>query len=341
MFRFEEHNYLRLLLLIPLLLLLGINAFRTRRRKLARLGEKPLIRAMSHRVSAQRRRVKFYLCLLAVAMLVLTLARPQVGTVVSSDKRSGLEIMVALDISRSMMAEDVSPSRLQKSKMMIEQLINSFVDDKIGLVVFAGDAFVQLPLTMDHVTAKMFLQTVNCNIVSNQGKDIAQAIDLASRSFTSNTAIGKVIILVTDGEDHEGGVEEAIAEAKKRGIHTFVLGVGKTEGAPVPVGGGKYLKDENNEHVLSALNEQMCKQIAEKGGGKYIHVVSGNAAQKALNHSLSKLQKGEVQDITYDEFAEQFQLFALFTFILLAVEMCIREAENLFFRRINLFKRKH
>ena len=238
-----------------------------------------------------------------------------------------------------MLAQDVQPSRLDKSKLMIENLINSFINDKIGLVVFAGEAYVQLPITSDYVSAKMFLSDITPNLISAQGTDIARAIRVSLSSFTQQKGVGKAIILITDGEDNEGGVLEAVKEAKEKGVNVFILGVGDSKGAPIPLGNGEYLKDNHGQTVMTALNENMCKEIAQAGSGTYIHIDNTSLAQEQLNNELSKLQKGDSDAVVYSEYNEQFQIVALLSFILLLIEVCLLERKNPLFKRFNLFKR--
>ena len=267
------------------------------------------------------------------------MARPQFGSKISHEKRNGIEAIIALDISNSMLAQDVQPSRLDKSKLMIENLINSFINDKIGLVVFAGEAYVQLPITSDYVSAKMFLSDITPNLISAQGTDIARAIRVSLSSFTQQKGVGKAIILITDGEDNEGGALEAVKEAKEKGVNVFILGVGDSKGAPIPLGNGEYLKDNHGQTVMTALNENMCKEIAQAGSGTYIHIDNTSLAQEQLNNELSKLQKGDSDAVVYSEYNEQFQIVALFSFILLLIEVCLLERKNPLFKRFNLFKR--
>ena len=203
---------------------------------------------------------------------IIVLARPQAGTKLSNEKRNGIEAMVALDISNSMLAEDVAPSRLDKSKMLIENMIDGFKNDKVGLVVFAGSSFVQLPITTDFVSAKMFLQSLSPSLIATQGTDIGGAINTCLGSFTKKENVGRAIIVITDGEDHEGGALEAAQKAKKSGVNVFVLGIGLPKGGLIPDGHGGYMKDNHGNEVMSVLNEDMCKQIAQAGGGAYIHV---------------------------------------------------------------------
>lgn len=238
-----------------------------------------------------------------------------------------------------MLAQDVAPSRLDKSKMLVENLVDNFSNDKIGLVVFAGDAFVQLPITSDYVSAKMFLQGISPALISTQGTDIARAISVASSSFTQQQGVGKAIIVITDGEDHEGGALDAAKEARKKGINVFILGIGSTKGSPIPVGGGEYIRDNAGNIVMSALNEDMCRDIARAGSGTYIHVDNTNDAQEKLNDELSKLQKGETESVIYSEYAEQFQSFCIVLLVLLIVEACIMEKKNPLFKHFRLFKK--
>ena len=265
MFRFESPQYLWLLWLVVVLVAVRYYSLWRRQKKITRIGDKDLVRQLMPDASTMRRRVKFWLTMAAVAVLVVVIARPQMGSKISNDKRNGIETIICLDISNSMLAQDVAPSRLDKSKMLVENLVDNFSNDKIGLVVFAGDAFVQLPITSDYVSAKMFLQGISPALISTQGTDIARAISVASSSFTQQQGVGKAIIVITDGEDHEGGALDAAKEARKKGINVFILGIGSTKGSPIPVGGGEYIRDNAGNIVMSALNEDMCRDIARAG----------------------------------------------------------------------------
>ena len=339
MFRFENPIYLWLLLIIPILIILKIMMWYLQRKKLSRIGNPTLLKELMPDVSRFRPWVKFLLLITALSSLILTLARPQFGSKISHEKRNGIEAIIALDISNSMLAQDVQPSRLDKSKLMIENLINSFINDKIGLVVFAGEAYVQLPITSDYVSAKMFLSDITPNLISAQGTDIARAIRVSLSSFTQQKGVGKAIILITDGEDNEGGALEAVKEAKEKGVNVFILGVGDNKGAPIPLGNGEYLKDNHGQTVMTALNEKMCKEIAQAGSGTYIHIDNTSLAQEQLNNELSKFQKGDSDAVVYSEYNEQFQIVALLSFILLLIEVCLLERKNPLFKRFNLFKR--
>lgn len=342
MFRFESPIYLYLLVLIPLLALIRYLSYRNQKKRLRKFGEPSLLKALMPDVSRFRPSVKFWILQGALALLIVMLARPQMGTKINHEKRVGIETIIAMDISNSMWAEDIVPSRLDRSKMMVENLVDHFTNDKIGLIVFAGDAFVQLPITSDYVSAKMFLSSIDPSMMASQGTDIARAIEMASHSFTQEEGIGKAIVVITDGEDHEGGAVEAAEAAKKNGMRVYVLGVGSTQGAPIPVPGtGNYMQDNTGNTVMSALNEDMCKQVAQAGGGAYIHVENNSAAQEQLDNELDKLAKKETSTAVYSEFDEQFQAFGVLALLLLILEICIFDRRNPLLKHVSLFgKRK-
>lgn len=338
MFRFENPAFLYLLIIIPVIIVIRLLEMRKRKLKLKKFGDLSLLKQLMPDVSSSRKSLKFWLMIAALALLIVMLARPQMGTKISQEKRKGIEVIISLDISNSMRAEDVVPSRLDKSKMLVENMVDNFTNDKVGLVVFAGDAFIQLPITSDYVSAKMFLQNTDPSLIATQGTDLAGAIELSSKSFTQQDKVGRAILIITDGEDHEGGAIEAAEKARKNGIRVFVLGVGSTKGSPVPDGNGGYLKDNSGQEVISVLNEEMCKQVAQAGGGAYIHVDNTSLAQRQLNDELTKLQKGDISSVVYSEYDEQFQAVGILVLILLIIEMLILERKNPFFKKIKLFK---
>lgn len=338
MFRFEDPIYLWLLVLIPILALIRFISYRNQKKRLRKFGDPKLLKSLMPDVSRFRPMVKFWLLQAALALLIVMLARPQMGTKISQEKRTGIETIIAMDISNSMRAEDIVPSRLDRSKMMVENLVDHFNNDKIGLIVFAGDAFVQLPITSDYVSAKMFLSSIDPSMIATQGTDLAAAINMATNSFTQEEGIGKAIIVITDGEDHEGGALEAAEAAKKKGMRVYVLGVGSANGAPIPIPGtGDYMKDNTGNTVMSALNEDMCKQVAAAGGGVYIHVENNSAAQQQLDNELDKLSKKETSTTVYSDFDEQFQAFGILALLLLIIEICILDRRNPLLKRISLF----
>lgn len=340
MFRFEDPIYLWLLLIIPVLLAAHHISNIKRAKRLRTFGDIGLLKNLMPDVSVLRHNIKAYLLLIVLSLLIIVLARPQLGSKISHEKRNGIEAIIAVDISNSMLAQDVMPSRLDKSKLLIENLIESFTNDKIGLIVFAGDAFVQLPITSDYVSAKMFLQSIDPAQIEAQGTDITKALNLSMNSFTQQKNIGKAIILITDGENHEGNAMEMARKAYEKGIRVYILGIGDTKGSPIPLSEGGYLTDNNGQTVMTALNEQMCKDIAQAGNGMYIHVDNTNDAQKRLNDELAKLQKGDTESVIYSEYAEQFQAVCIIILILLILEVCLLEIQNSKLKKMNLFSSK-
>ena len=331
MFRFANPTYLWLLLLIPLLAIVYHVWALKRRKRMDRFGDKELLRQLVPGYSKYRPLLKFYVMEVALALIVVIVARPQMGTKLSKDKREGIEAMIAMDISNSMLAEDVAPSRLERSKRLVEDLLNRFTND---------DAFVQLPITSDYVSAKMFLDNISPSLIGTQGTDIGKAIDLSMHSFTQNSKFGKAIIIITDGENHEGGAEEMARKAQQAGIRVFVLGIGSTQGAPIPMGNGSYLQDKNGGTVMTKLNEDMCKKLAEAGKGMYIHVDNTTGAEQMLDNEIAKMQHGEIESVSYSDYAEQFPAIAAIVLLLLIAEALIMERQNSLFNRINLFTKK-
>lgn len=340
MFRFADPIYLWLLLIVPLLAMLRFLLMRSHRKRMLRFGDIELIRQLSPASSKYRPWIKFWLLMCAIALIIVMIARPQFGTKISNEKREGIEAIICMDISNSMLSQDVAPSRLEKSKLLIEDLVDHFHEDKIGLVIFAGDAFVQLPITGDYVSAKMFLDDIDPSLIQSQGTDIGQAVHVAMHSFTKDAATGKAILIITDGEDHEGGAEEAVEKAQKAGINVFVLGIGSVKGAPIPVGHGDYLKDKSGNTVMTHLNENMCRQLAKAGKGTYIHVDNSNMAEMQLDREISKLQKGDISSVIYSDYDEQFQAVGIIVLVLLILEALILEAKNPMISNWKIFNRK-
>lgn len=339
MFRFEDPIYLYALVLIPLLAVIRFWMVSRQKKRLRKFGDRDLVRQLMPDVSRFRPLVKFVLLLTALALIILMIARPQFGTKINREKRTGIETIIAMDISNSMLAEDVTPSRLDRSKMMVENLVDHFTNDKIGLIVFAGDAFIQLPITSDYVSAKMFLSSITPSMIATQGTDIAKAITMSTNSFTQQEGVGKAIIVITDGEDHEGGALEAAKEAQNKGMRVYVLGVGSPKGAPIPTGNGDYMKDNMGQTVMTGLNEEMCRQIAQAGGGAYIHVENNSNAQDQLDHELDKLAKKEIESTIYSDYDEQFQAVCIIVLLLLIIEVCILDIKNPMLKNVSLFKR--
>lgn len=336
--KFANPEYLYLLILVPIVLAIYLYSNFRKRKQLKEFGDPALLAHLMPDVSSIRVGIKFWLSLAALTLLVVVLARPQFGSKKETITRQGIETVIALDISNSMMAEDIAPNRLEKSKKIISQLIETFKDDKIGLIVFAGDAFVQLPITNDFISAKMFLDAISPSLISRQGTDIGSAIDLATRSFSPNDSIGRAVIIITDGENHEGGAEEAAKKASERGMAVYMLGVGSVDGAPIPIPGtNDFRKDKEGNVVVTKLNEEMGRTIAAAGNGAYIRVDNTNNAQRLLQKEMDKLAKADVTTEIYTEYNEQFEFVAWVVFILLVIETLILSGKSRFTRRIKLF----
>ena len=338
MFKFANPNALFLYLL--LLFVVGVYLYASYRRKsaLRKYGDPELLSALMPEVSNHRPQIKFWITFVAMCFMVLLIARPQFGSKVETVKRHGIETVIALDISNSMLAEDVAPNRLEKSKNIISRLVDSFEDDKMGLIVFAGDAFIQLPITSDFISAKMFLESINPGLITRQGTDIKAAIDMATRSFTPNEGVGKAIIIITDGENHEGGATEAAKAAAEKGMSVYVMGVGSPEGSPIPTGRNDFRRDKEGNVIVTKLNEKMCQEIAAAGNGVYIRIDNTNNAQKILQKEIDKLAKADIETAVYSEYDEQFQAVAWISFVLLLLEMLLMVKKNPKFKGFNLFK---
>ncbi len=341
MFRFAHPEYLFLLLLIPVLIGIFIYTSIQKRKNIAKFGNPDLLAELMPNVSKIRPQVKFYLQLVAILFLIVVLAQPQFGTKVEKNKRKGIEVMIALDVSNSMMAQDVQPSRLDNAKQVLSQLVDDMTDDKIGLVVFAGDAYTQLPITVDYVSAKMFLSSISPQLVPRQGTAIGSAIDLAIKSFGAKGQAGRAIIVITDGENHEDDAIGAAKLAAENNIAVHVIGMGKSDGAPIPVPGTmSFMKDKDGNVVVSKLNEDMCKQIAFAGKGTYVHADNTNGAYRVINKELDKLAKSDIKSSAFSEYNEQFQSFALLALFILIVDFFIFDRKNKRLSKIKIFDLK-
>lgn len=341
MFRFEDPTYLYLLLILPFLAAFYLYSNYRRRKALRKYGDPVLMAPLMPDVSKYRPDVKFWLIFAAIALFAFLLARPQFGSKPETVKRSGVEVIIALDISNSMLAQDAQPSRLDRAKRLISRLVDQLDNDKVGLIVFAGDAFTQLPITSDYISAKMFLDAINPSLISKQGTAIGAAINLATRSFTPQEGVGRSIIVITDGENHEGGIIEATKAAKEKGIQVNVVGVGTPEGSPIPIAGtNDFQRDREGNVVVTRLNEAMCQEIAREGQGIYAFLDNSNSAQRAITGEIDKLAKSDIETTIYTEYNEQFQAVAWLILILLLIELMILECKNPLFKNIRLFSNK-
>lgn len=340
MFSFANPEYLYLLLLIPVIAVLFLWSRAKRKKSIAKFGRKAVVETLMPDVSTYKPWIKLTLELLALAAIVIVLARPRAGARTSTTTTRGIEVMVALDVSNSMRAscsdnpDDMS--RLERSKMILEKLIDKFENDRVGLIVFAGNAYVQMPITSDYLSAKMYLSSINTNMVPTQGTAIGAAINLAMNSFSKNKKCQKSIIVITDGENHEDDAVGAAKEAAKNGIQVNVVGMGATNGAPIPMSNGGYLKDDNGQVVTTFLNEKMASDIAAAGKGVYVSGAAGDALE-TLQDSLNKLAKSNLSQVTYSQRDEQFPIFAWIAILLIIADMLVSERKNSWLKKYNFF----
>lgn len=339
MFRFAHPEYLYLLVLVPVIFGIYLYGIYRKRKNLNRYGDPMVMESLMPDVSRYKPRVKFYIQLLAIAVLVFVIAGPQFGSKLETVKKQGVEIMIALDVSNSMLAKDVSPNRLEKSKQILSKLIDDLSNDKVGLIVFAGDAYTQLPITSDYISAKMFLSSINPKMVSAQGTAIGSAIQLAMRSFSPNQESDKAIIVITDGENHEGDAVQQATLAAEKGIKVDVIGLGTPQGVPIPLGenNNDFRKDQQGNVVISKLNEEMARQIAEAGKGIYVRADNTNGALRALLNEVKKMNKSEVESKVYSEYDEQFQVLLWIVLALLLADIFILDRKNSLMRKYNFF----
>ena len=342
MFRFANIEMLWLLLLLPVFVAAYIAIIRRKQRQLKQFGDPELLAELMPNVSHIRPVMKFGLVMLALALLIIAAARPQYGQKEKTVKRQGIEVMFALDISNSMLAEDVAPNRLERAKQMLSKLIDQMVDDKVGLIVFAGEAYTQLPITCDYVSAKMFLNTITPDLIRTQGTAIGDAIMTSMASFGGEDSdASRAIILITDGENHEDDAIAAAKAANEKGIKIFVVGIGKPDGSPIPIPGtNNFRKDRSGNVVVSKLNEQMCRDIAAAGQGLYVRCDNTNTATRALQKELNTLATSEIETKVYADYNEQYQGFVLLALLILIIDFFIFNRKNKALSRLDIFGEK-
>jgi Ca-activated chloride channel homolog len=338
MFRFENKEILYLLIVVPILVF-GYYLYRyNHNKRLKKYGNLSVLKQLMPLRSSFRPALKFYFVLTTIILMVVALARPQFGSKLKEVKREGIEMILALDVSNSMLATDISPNRLERAKQAINSLVNKMKDDKIGLIVFAGDAYTQLPITSDYISAKMFLSNISPNFVSKQGTAIGKAIDLASKSFSQVEEASKVIVIISDGENHEGDAVDAAKAAAEKGITIFTIGMGSTQGSLIPKKNGSgFVTDRQGNPVTTRMNPEMLNQIALAGDGKYFTATSNNVHLGELYSELRKLEKAEIDIQTYSEYDDQYTYFIAFAILLLIAELLIMERKNKWLSNFNLF----
>jgi Ca-activated chloride channel family protein len=341
-FRFQHIDWLYLLLIIPAFLLVYWLVIRIRKNQLKRFGQQELVQGLMPESSGWRRFIKLFILLLALASLIFALARPQFGSKLKEVKKEGIEIIIALDVSNSMLAEDIKPNRLERAKQAIYQLVERLQDDKIGLIVFAGEAYTQLPITTDYTSAKLFLSNVGPDIIPKQGTAIGSAVELASKSFTPDTEASKVIVVITDGENHEDDAIAMAREASDKGIKVYTIGMGLPKGAPVPVSKGSktYLKDRQGNVVISKMNQQMLNQLAAAGEGEFFLANNTRIGLNRLYDQLGALDKEVFETQQYAEYDDQFPYFIWIALVLLIIDIFVLERKNKWLSSIKLFEPK-
>lgn len=324
MILFAKPLMLYLLLLLPLFPLLYALACAQRRKRLEKLGEKSLVAELMPHYSAAKGWVRVSLFTLAFAFFALGMARPQIGAKLSKRQTKGAEIMICLDVSNSMLARDYSPDRLERAKLSISSLVDKLQSDRIGLIVFAGTSFVQLPITTDYISAKMFLSSIDAGSVPVQGTAIGDAIHTAAKSFSQQSDKSRVIILITDGENHEDDALQAAKQAAEMGIRIYTIGVGSTKGEPIPVD-GELLKDKDGNIVVTRLDEETLRKIASAGNGAYIHAGMEEFGLNPIIKDIREMEKEEFSSIVFEEYNEQYMYFFAIALLLLVVEVLVGE----------------
>ena len=344
MLRFANTIYLWGLLAAPLFLVLFIWISRWKKKAMAAFGDKEVVKNIIPEVSFGKPWLKFILFISAYLFLILALADPQIGSKLEEEKRKGVDVMLLLDVSNSMLAQDLVPSRLENAKRGISQLIDNLHNDRIGIVVFAGEAYVQLPMTTDYSAAKLFLNTINTNMVPVQGTAIGSAIDLGMKSLDFNNGVSKAMILMTDGENHEDDAVASARAAQDKGVTVHVIGLGSAEGAPIPIyKDGKqtgYHTDSVGQAVVSKLSEDMCREIAGAGNGTYVRATNAGAALNTVMEQVGKMQQKDFDSKTFKEYEDRFQIFLAIALLLLVAEFFISNKKNKSLSKLKIFEVK-
>lgn len=344
MYELDEKKYLYLLVVIPILLLIFLYNQYWKRKMQREFGDLEMVKKLSPEKSVFKTVLKFSVLMLALGMLIIGLVNPKIGTKTETVKREGIDLVFAIDVSKSMLCEDVAPSRLEKSKQIVSQIINQLVGDRIGIVAYAGSAFPVLPITTDYGVAKMFLQSMNPTMVSSQGTSLDEAIKLSSTYFDDDKKTSKLLILISDGEDHSEGAIDAAEEASKLGLKIITIGVGTPKGGPIPLKeNGRVLsfkRDQNNEVVVTKLNEESLKVISKNTKGGYIN---GNNTKEVLEYikkALDNIEKTEFEAQQFTDYNSQFQWFLGMAFFLLFLDVFFLEKKTEWLKKLNLFNEK-
>ena len=334
MINFAQSQYLLLLLLIPFFFILHALVIRLRKRRLRRFGDETLVKQLMPSYTVSKAWVRLVLFSLAFFFFVIGLSRPQIGAKLKEHETKGAEIMIVLDVSNSMLAEDYSPNRLDRAKLAISRLVDKLRDDRIGLIVFAGNSFVQLPITTDYVSAKMFLSSISTESVPVQGTAIGDAINTAMRSFSAQSEKSRAVIVITDGENHEDDPVTAAKQAAEMGARVFAIGVGSPEGKPIPMN-GELLKDKDGEIVVTRLDEKVLQDVAAAGNGVYVRAGNNEFGLNPIIEDIRKMDDERYNSIVFEEYDEQFMYFLAIALFFFVIEMLVgdrRSAKHLFKR---------
>ena len=341
MYQFEQSIYLYALATIPLLLLLYLWVIWWRRRAQQRFATRQMLDKLAPNRSVNKMTIKVISILLVLILILIGLANPRMGSKTEKIDREGVDVVFALDVSKSMLAEDITPNRLVKSKHIINQIINSLQNDRVGIIGYAGSAFPQVPLTTDFATAKVFLNNMHTDMVSSEGTAIAEAVNLANRFYSLDNHTSRVLILLSDGEDHEGGLESVIEEAKAQNVQIITVGVATEQGAPIPIKENgvlqHYLRDRNNEQVISRLGLETMQKLASETNGAYVDGENTQEVVDTVHELLYNMDKTMFQSEEYTEFKSYFQWFAGLAILLLALESLFLNRKTGWLRRLNLF----
>lgn len=337
MFRFANGELLYLLILVPVLVAVYLLAVGRRRRLVARFGNPALLSELMPDFSRGRIRLKAALFIAAYTLLVFAAARPQLGSKLREEHSRGVEMMLVVDVSNSMMAEDFEPNRLERTKYAIGKLFEGLQQQRVGLVVFAGEPKVQLPITSDYRMAQAFAKRISPSLVSEQGTAVGRALEQAMLSFSSQSEQSRVIVLITDGENHEDDAVEVTRKAAAQGIRIYTIGIGTPEGAPIQID-GDFIKDENGEMVVSKLNEEMLEQIASITGGAYVRATKQSIGLDEIVKSIDEMEKSDLATVRFEEFNEQYQYLVAAALVLLVLDVFILSRRNPRLRRFNIFR---
>lgn len=323
-FRFQHKIYLwGLAALVPMaILFLFFQNWRSK--NLKRFANSSLLEQLTPEISFNKHLIKFILLSLAFELIVIGFANPQVGTKQEKVKREGIDVIIAMDVSNSMLTEDVKPNRLMRAKNFVSNFIDELHNDRLGIIVFAGRGYVQMPLTVDYSAGRMYLKTINTHLIPTQGTNITEAVNMARENFVQGENKSKALIIITDGEDNEGGVDEAIADAVKEGVKVFTIGVGTDNGGPIPVG-SDFKRDESGNIVLSKMNQQMLRDLAAKGNGKYFQLGSGKDEINAIFKELGRINTKQFEEMVFTDFDDQFQWCLAIAAVLLLIEWFLSE----------------